>query len=294
MSNELLQQENETPTLPRVQPQSAGFKHFANVGDVWAAFASVRTFWEVTGRKVDFYQCVNTPGQYYPGAVHPTVDANGTPVTMNDAMFEMVKPMALAQPFINSFQPYAGQQITVDLDVIRGKTNVNMPHGFLAAWIFYAFPDLARDLSKPWIELPDDYHPEGVAEQVRGKVILNFTERYRNRLLDYHFLQGYAPDLIFAGTEKEHWLFCQQFKLNIPRLQINDFKELAYAAKNSRFVMANQSQLWNLCEAMKIPRLLETCMWADNCHAWIGENSHGYYYQTGAEYYFRKMYNTLK
>lgn len=296
-NKKIIPAENETPTVEQpaiTEPTPATFKHMANLGDVYASLAAAKSFWEITGRRIIYYQMCDVQGAYYQGATHPTLDAQGNMVTMNDKMFEMIKPLVEAQPYIKSFERFNGQTITVDLDVIRGKTNVNMPHGMLAAWPFYAFPDLGRDLSKPWIELPNNKTPKHIKEQVDGKIIINFTDRYRNQLISYHFLQNYAPELIFAGTESEHWKFCQKFGLNIPLLKIDNFLELAYAAKACRFVMANQSQLWNLCEAMKTPRLLEACMYADNCHAWIGENSNGYFYQTGAEYYFRKMHRELK
>lgn len=273
--------------------QSASFKHMANPGDVIASLAAVRTYYESTGRQILYYQMVNAPGGYYAGAVHPTVDENGVQVTMNDRMFEMIKPLVEYQDCIESFNKFEGQNITVDLDVIRGKLNVNMPHGMLAAWPFYAFPDLARDLSKPWLQIPD-LKSKKILKQVKGKVVLNFTERYRSNICHYYFLKTYAHALVFAGTEREHYLFMSKWNLNIPRLEINDFAELAYALKNCKFLLGNQSFQWNICEAAKIPRLLEVCPFADNCQPWVGENSNGYFYQEGLEYWFGKMFNDLK
>ena len=106
----------------------------------------------------------------------------------------------------------------MDFDVIRGKTFVNMPHGTIQGWLPIAFPDLSFDISKPWIELRDEC-PTKIRGQVAGKVILNFTERYRMKI-DYFFLQQYAPDLIFAGTEGEYAQFCNQWGLTIPRLDV--------------------------------------------------------------------------
>jgi hypothetical protein len=177
--------------------------------------------------------------------------------------------------------------------VIRGKTFVNMPHGAIQGWIPIAYPDLYFDLSKPWIKIKGDC-PEHILSQVKGKTILNFTERYRNNIIDYFFLKGYAPELIFAGTEKEHWLFCNRWQLDVPRLEINDFLEYAYALRECRFLLSNQSMAWNLAQAMQIPRVLELCQYAQNCIFGIGEHSYGYYHQIAAEYYFRKLYNITK
>lgn len=270
----------------------ASIKHLANVGDIIAALAACKTFYEITKRKIIFLQCVNVPGNYYPGAVHPTTDENGVQVTLNEEMFKMVQPLVESQDYIERFEKYVGQPVTVDLDVIRGKTDVNAPHGMLAAWPFYAYPDLARDLSKPWITLPEKKMP--VEKFVKGKIIVNFTERYRNNVISYHFLKSYAPDLIFSGTHREHLLFCNTWGINIPKLEIKNFLELSCALRSCRFLLGNQSWQWNLCEAAKFPRLLEVFKYADNCQPFMGENSYGYFYQEAAEYYFRLMYNNLK
>lgn len=266
-------------------------KHLANMGDIIASLAACKKYWQITGRRIMFCQYVDHPAAYYPGATHGTVDANGTMVTLNQKLFDMIKPLIEAQPYIHSFVRYEGQHIDLDFDVIRGKTDVNMPHGMLPAWIMYAYPDLWTDLSKPWVELPEREDTD-LERLVRGKVIINFTERYRSHApLDYFFLKGYTPDLLFAGTEKEHWLFCNKWQIPIKRLEVENFLELAYAIKTCRFVLGNQSFCWNIAESMKTNRVLEACKWADNCHPGIGGDSVGYYYQTGCEYHMRSMYN---
>lgn len=268
-------------------------KHLANIGDIISVMPACRKYYEVTGRKIQFLQVIDAPGHYYAGAVHPTVDSNGTQVCVNQTMFDMVKPLIESQEYIHSFVPYNGQQVTLNFDVIRGQTDVGMPNLMIQSWIMFAFPDLDYDLSTTWIDLPEiKDHP--IKNQVEGKVILNFTERYRNPIMDYFFLQNYAPDLIFAGTEKEHFLFCTRWNLNIPRLEVKDFLEYAYALKYSRFLLCNQSMAWNLATSIGTKRILEVCKFAPNCQPFIGNNSKGYFYQVGCEYYFRKMYNETK
>lgn len=274
--------------------QTTSVKHSVNLGDLISSMGCCKEYYSVTGKKIRLLQQIDMQGQYYQGAVHPTVDDNGVAVTMNKKMFNMVQPLIESQPYISSFEKYEGQSIDIDFNIIRNKTFVNMPQGAIQNWLSFAFPDLAFDLSKPWIEI-DDNSPEHIKEQVNGKVIINFTERYRNTSLDYFFLKNYAPDIIFSGTEKEHWLFCNQWQLDVPLIKTENFLELAYALKESRFMMGNQSMLWNLADAMKTPRVLEVCQFAQNCINGIGENSYGYFHQTAAEYYFRKMYNkTIK
>jgi len=203
-------------------------KHMANLGDIIAALAACKKYYDITKRKIMFCQLVDAPAAYYPGATHGTLDDSGNMVTLNKKMFEMIKPLVESQEYIHSFVKYEGQRIDLDFDVIRGKTDVNMPHGMLSAWIMYAYPDLWCDLSKPWVVLPELKEPLEIQKQIKDKVIINFTERYRSHApLDYFFLKPYAPDLVFAGTEKEYWMFCNKWQLTIPRLEINDFLELA-------------------------------------------------------------------
>lgn len=279
----------DTPTK---YPYTTG-KHCANIGDVFALMPALKKYWQVTKRQIQLCQMINMEGAYYPGAVHPTKSEDGRQVTMNVTMFEMLKPLVESQPYMHSFVPYTGQKIDLNFDVIRGQTDVGMPNGMIQSWIMYAFPDLDYDLSTTWIELPEvKNHP--IKKQVKGKIIINFTERYRNPMMDYFFLKNYAPDLIFAGTEREHWIFCNKWELTIPRLEVKDFLEYAYALKYSRFLLGNQSMAWNLATAMGTSRILEVCKYAPNCQPFIGENSKGYFYQVGAEYYFRKMYNETK
>jgi len=276
--------------LAPIEPYSR-FKHMANPGDIIASLAACKKYYEITKRKIVYQQMVNQPAAYYAGAIHGTVDESGVMVTLNNPMFDMIKPLVESQEYIKEFIKYDGQEVHINLDIIRGQTNVNMPHGMLPAWYIYAWPDLACDLSEAWLILPLLQKPLEIQKQVRGKVILNFTERYRDQTLDYNFLKNYSPDLVFAGTEREYWLFCNKWGLTIERLNPKNFLEMAYALSSCRFLMSNQSFLWNICEAAKLPRLLEVCKWADNCQPMVGKNSYGYFYQVGAEYYFRRMYN---
>lgn len=269
-------------------------KHYANLGDIIAVLGAVKKYHFVTGRKVMFCQTINQAAAYYPGAIHPTVDESGQNVCVNMKGYEMIKPLVESQEYIHSFVPYTGQKIDLDFDVIRGKTDVNLPNGLIQSWIVYAYPDLAFDVSKQWIDISGET-PKHILDQVKGKVMVNFTERYRSHApIDYYFLKGYMPDLIFSGTEREHWLFCNKWQLTIPRLEVNDFLELAHALKASRFLLCNQSMNWNLATALGTPRVLEVCKWAFNCHPNVGEDNYGGFYQTAIEYYYRLLFGKYK
>lgn len=286
-----------SPEVPTEIPVNDGspvqIRHSVNMGDLVAAMGAIKKFYDVTKRKAIVLQSIDTPAQYYSGAIHPVTDEQGRQVTFNDYMFGMAKPLIESQEYILDFEKYSGQRIDLDFDVIRSKTFVNLPHGPIQGWIPLAYPDLHFDISEPWIKLDKSKCPAHIKGQVAGKVLINFTERYRMKI-DYFFLQLYAPDLIFAGTEKEHWQFCNQWQLTIPRLEASNFLEVAYAISEARFMVGNQSTCWGLAQAMGTKRMLEMCSFADNCFPNIGKNSYGYFYQVPVEYYFRKLYNETK
>lgn len=266
------------------EPSPIRAKHFCNPGDAIAALAGLKSYYESMGRKIIFTQQLNVEANYYPGATHGTTNDSGAMVCMNEKIYEMIKPLILSQDYIHDVEIYTGQpDVIIDIDVIRKHTFVNLPHGQIQAWLFYAFPDLAFDLSKPWISLPDDGHQ--IIGEVKGKIIINFTERYRNGSLTYFFLRKYKHRLIFAGTEREYLLFVNTWKIDMPRLEVNDFLELAYAIKNCQFLLSNQSMCWNIAESMKSPRVLEICEYAPNCMPFVGEKSYGFLHQTGLEHY---------
>lgn len=278
-----------TTEIPIQEGACVQIRHSVNSGDLVAAMGCVKKYNELTKRKAIIMQTVNYVAAYYQGAEHPIVDEQGRNVTVNDKIFEMLKPLIESQDYVHSFEKYSGQRIDIDFDVVRGKTFVNLPHGNIQGWLPLAFPDLTFDISKPWIKIDSEKCPPVIKGMVSGKILINFTARYRAKI-DYFFLQAYAPDLIFTGTGKEHWDFCNQWGLTIPRLEIDSFLDLAYAIKEARFFLGNQSMGWNLCQAMGTPRILEMCQFADNCFPGIGENSYGYFYQVGAEHYWRTLY----
>jgi hypothetical protein len=280
-----------SPIISQPEESYTRIYHAVNPGDLVAAMGAVKKYYDITKRKVILSQSTQTLAAYYPGATHPTVNEQGQNVCCNVPMWEMLKPLIESQYYVHKFEQYNGQKVDLDFNIIRGKTNVNLPNGSIQGWLPLAFPDLSFDISKPWILLDDKDCPEYIAAQVNGKVILNFTERYRNHMIDYFYLKNYAPDLIFAGTEKEYWLFCNRWQLTIPRLEVNNFLDLAYAIKRARFLIGNQSMCINIAYAMQTPRVCEICNYAQNVIHMIGEECHGFMYQTGAEYYFRTLYN---
>lgn len=265
--------------------EAVGMKHMCNPGDLIASMASLKSYYEQTGRKVILYQQLNLKAEYYASATHGTLadDGSGTMVCMNKHIFDMIKPLIVAQEYIEDMRVYEGQQLFLDLDVIRKQKFVNIPHGDIQSWVAYAYPDLAPDLSEPWITLPEKDLP--IKEWIKNKIIINFTERYRNGHINYFFLRKYKHRLVFAGTEREHLLFCNAWGIDMPRLEVKDFLELAYAIKYCKYILCNQSMCWGISRSMLTPHILEMCQYAVNCLPFHYKQSKGFYHQDGVEHY---------
>lgn len=258
------------------------YKHTVNSGDLIAALAGMKSVYDKTGGKAHIFQELNVPAEYYIGAYHPVRSEKNAQVTMNIKQWELLKPLLLSQEYVYDAEIYTGQPIDVNLDKIRLDIFCNMPYGMLPSWIFYAYPDMECDLSKPWLEIKGEY-------PLKNKIILNFTHRYRNNHTDFFFLKEYQDELIFAGTIDECEDFNDKWNLSIPYLEVKDFLELAIIIKQSKFVLSNQSTVWNIANAMMHPRLLEISTLAPNCQPFIGEKNYAYFNQGCLNYYFEKL-----
>lgn len=261
------------------------FRHTGNIGDVWAAIPAMRQYHTMTGKKVNLYLEKDVPGFYYEGAIHPTKNSEGVSVMLNQKMIDMMVPLLKAQTFINEAKVLEDEEIHFDLAQIR-ETNVGMPNFSINRWYFYLFPDLACDLSKVWLEVPD-----ADKDIAKNRIIITRSERYTNPNVNFSFLKPYEDELLFCGTMREYNVFCMSYDLNVPKLHINNFLELAQAIKQCKFHITNQTQAFQLSEGLKVPRLLESCVFAANCIP-IGESAYDFLGQGALEYYFHRLYGT--
>lgn len=262
---------------------SFSVKHLANVGDLIASMCGLKSVARKLNRTVNLYQWLDVQANYYQGAVHPVTNSKGVQVCMNSKIFEMVKPLVESQEYINSFNVWKGEKVDVDLDIIRNKLFVNLPYGAIQSWVMIAYPDMAADISKPWIKVD-------ASDKYKDKVILNFTERYRNTMINYFFLKDYQEHLVFSGTETEHSKFCNMWNIDVPRIPLNNFLELAEYIKGCRFLLGNQSSAWNIASAVGSPRIVEICQFAPNCQPFVGEDNFGFLHQDGLVYYFEYLF----
>lgn len=254
------------------------FLHSGNSGDCLAAIPAMKEFYNKTKIKPVLYLRKGVEAFYYEGAVHP-VKQDGKSVMLNQHMVDKLMPLLKAQSFFEDVREWTDEEIGCDLDQIR-ETNVGMPAMSINRWYFYVYPDLACDLSKPWLEVPDTE-----TDFAKGKIVITRTERYLNDRIDYSFLKPYEDDLVFSGTMREYNNFCMAFDLNIKKLNVNNFLELAQAIKQSRFHITNQTMANQISTGIMHPSILEVCTFAPNCIP-IGEDRYDFLAQGGLEYYF--------
>lgn len=285
------------------------YLHNCNSGDLICALPGIQEIYRKYGKKAIICQVLDYPGHYMPGLIHSVKDNTGVQVTFNRKMFDMMRPLLLAQEYIEDFQVYTDQKIEIDLAIIResvigteeepdakphtivrAKQFVNIPNMALPGWTMLAYPPMACDISKPWITVPDVPQSPVFA----NAILINRTERYLNAKINYTFLKQYEAELIFTGTEKEHIQFCCQFKLDIPRVDIDDFLDLAQHLAYCKFFIGNQSFPWNLANAMGVPRILEMCAYAPNCQPFVGKDNLGFLQQVPLECHFEYLYNKRK
>ena len=261
------------------------FKHSANSGDLIASLPGMQHIYKETGKKCKIYQRIGLKAHYYQGASHPVKDSAGFLVCMNEFQWNLLVPLLLSLPYVDSCEIWEGQNVDIDLDKIRSGDFSTMGFGSINRWQWYVHPLLACDLSKPWINVDDN---DIIKERVSGKVIINLTERYRNPLITYFFLKKWEHKLIFSGTIDEYNSFCKENNLDIPYLNISNFLELSQAIKHCKFGLLGQSMIWNIFEAMKKLRILEVCRQASNCIP-NGADGYDFLHQEALEIYFNKF-----
>lgn len=258
-----------------------------NAGDAIGAIPAMREFYRKTGIKPILYLRKDVEAFYYEGAIHPVKNPEtGKNVMLNQAMIDMLVPLFKTQSFFEDVKLWEGEKVWWDLDIIR-ETHVGMPGMSLNRWFFYVFPDLACDLTKEWLEIPDTGK-----DLAKGKIIITRTERYQNGA-NYSFLKPYEDELIFSGTMREYNNFCMSFDLNIKKLTVDDFLTLAQAIKQSRFHISNQTMAFQISTGLLQPRILEACTFAPNVIV-FGEDTYDFLAQGALEYYFKILYDKHK
>jgi len=242
--------------------------HSGHVADIVNVLPVVKELSK--NHECNFYIGINKPLKYY--HKHPAGN-----VFINERIYKMVEPLLSSQKYINKVDKYNDQKIDINFDLIR-----EMPINLLFDNTKYAFriTGLQPNLSEEYIDIK--HH-----DNIRDKVIIQRTFRYRNAFINYNFLNNYK-DLLFVGT-KEEFIDMKKEVKNLEFYDCKDFLEMASIIKSSKFVIANSSLAFPIAEGLKVPRLLEACpdFPAAQPH---GINGFDFYFQSHFEKWVKYLY----
>ena len=85
-------------------------------------------------------------------------------------------------------------------------------------------------------------------------------------------------------------MFCKEWNLDIPLLEVSDFLQLAIYINSCKFFMGCQSFVFQLAEALKVPRILELFPMMPNVIP-TGSDAYDAYHEDAIKFYFNKLIN---
>ena len=224
------------------------FSHSGKIGDVVLSLPFCRTVAAAAGRdRFRFHLKTGTVAEKLrPGGFRERM------VMLDAASAELVRPLLERQPFVESVS-VSGElpEGALDLDLFRVQDCLPLWGGSLPLHYLPLAPWLvdAPDLSRPWLF-------GGRAVDLGGRSIALFaTERFRRPGFSFSFLEPFRDEILFLGSDAEHSAFERAF-FPVGHRRTADFAEALDVLSSVRLAIDNQTGLFAVAEALKIPRLL--------------------------------------
>lgn len=272
--------DNKILTVPDIKAIAAAngklnFQHTGNAGDVIFALPVLKKLHQVVKQPLNLLLKINEPMRLSNGLVHPLNN-----VMLNQATVDMLKPLMLAQPYINSCEVYKDEHIDINLSLFR-RAGIRQDRGNIARWNFYT-TGVTANLSEKWLFVEPDL-------KYANSIIIARSQRYNNPVIDHSFLAKY-PDVVFLGVKAEYENM-QKMIPHIKWVQVKNFLEMAQIIAGGKFFIGNQSFPFSLAEGLKATRVLETYHAAPNV---IIEGADGYdfYFQAHFEAIVSELYGS--
>jgi hypothetical protein len=239
------------------------FRHSGNCGDIIYSLSAIKAACIDNAASAVLYIRLGVPSTFTE-KTHPVGN-----VMMNRGMYDMLRPLLIAQPYIQDVQVYDNELVDYDLDLFRKECR-NLSAGNIQSWYSSAYVDLRPRLHEPNLfvtPIKNDY------------IIINRTARYNNVFVDYSILRNYE-DVYFVGVSTEFSSMALHNK-NLKHLKVKDFHELAQYIAGCKLFIGNQSMAFAMAEQLKVRRILEQYCAAPNV---IPEGGEYYVTQTAEQF----------
>ena len=188
-----------------------------------------------------------------------------------------ILPLLKKQDYIKNVNIFNNQKIDINLNFFRElPINFNIDS---VRWYFH-ITGVHADLNKPYLHNIENH-------AVKDKIIIIRTNRRKNYLINYNFLNNY-DNTLFLGLEDEY----NELKKEIQNLifyECKDFLEMAQIIQSSKIFIGNLSFGYTLAEALKKPRLLESGPNFPLVYP-NGSDAYDFYFQNHFENSFKKLY----
>ena len=214
------------------------FKHSGDLGDIIFALPAIRAL----GGGI-LYLDPNA------GANEPAVKASiGKPTRLKQESIDNLRPLLLAQPYIEDVRNWLGEAVNHNLDLFRQHLRFNnLADSHLAA---FNLPLTERD--KPWITVPEPI-------KIPNKTIV--IARSLRQQGNHQFWESAVPQIrdrcVFVGLPLEHQVFEYVFEEKIEHYPTPDLLTLARVIAGADQFIGNSSFPHTLAEAMKKELILE-------------------------------------
>jgi len=206
------------------------------------------------GNIITYYLQTNITQKYYMDENNPHPCGN---YRMTEDFAKKLIPLLESQPYIKKANIWNDENIDYDLDRFREMTaTTDIPNCFLSIF------NKTYNLNKPWLKIIPDLI-------FKDKIVINRTKRYLNTSINYSFLKKYKDIIVFTGLKDEY----EDFKIHnfaCDYYFATDFLALAKVLAGAKAFIGNQSFAFTLAEGLKIPRLLEICLFAKTTKTYGG------------------------
>lgn len=169
----------------------------------------------------------------------------------------ILAPLLESQSYINIAKPHEGEPIHWNAGDFR--LHHELTNSLAWAHLMHysgnrSLPPVSPNFQMPWLT---GIRPDA---GTRGRIIINRTTRYANRLFRWReIVQHYGARILFIGSREEHNIFCGKFGA-VTYQPTTDLLEVAQLIAGSDMFIGNQSACFAVAEALKHPRLMEVCL----------------------------------